>query len=193
MRMFVIVGTLSVVVGCATAPSFPQLRGGQRVDQPGISFVAPSGGPWSVLVASTYQISLARQGTLPAESYVVQASIYPLPTFDSKEQYLEHVRNGRAAEPQTGRFELIRNHEEFAGRRQETCVKHQAASKDFGAKRGGEYTVYETYGMNCIHPRNAQVGVFIEISRKAPPDLASPGLEQSGAALLESVQFRDFR
>ncbi|MFT6791160.1 MAG: hypothetical protein ACJA04_000360 [Cellvibrionaceae bacterium] len=102
------------------------------------------------------------------------------------------IKKGRSSEPKTGRFEKIKNREEIFNARPEMCVMHQ--SKDFGAKakRGGEFSILETYGMHCIHPTNQQVGVLVELSRKAPPNTTFSEFESMGATLLNSVVFREF-
>jgi hypothetical protein len=191
-RIFIAVIAL-ITAGCASQPRYPLFESGQRVSQPGISFIAPSGSTWSVFLHTNYQFVLARNGKTPNESYIVNVSVMQLPALSSNAAFLEHVKKGRTAEPQTGRFEVIRNSEELGTQRKETCVMHRSISKDFGAKRGGDYTIYETYGMNCIHPSKPQIGMFIELSRKAPPDSPDPGFEQLGVELLASVRFNDFR
>jgi len=190
MRILLVLFLMSQLTACAIYPQHP---GGQRIYQPGVSFIPPAGNQWSELMHSTYQITLITKGKSTDETIVVAAQIFQLPPFNSKEEFLKFVQKGRASEPQTGRFEAIRNHEMLDEQRKETCAKHQAASKDFGAKRGGEFTIYETSGMNCIHPKNTNVGVFIELSRKAPPGTTNDEFESLAGSLLKSTQFSDFR
>src|SRR5690606_788203 len=117
-----------------------------------------------------------------------------LPQVTSKDAFLDVIRTARANEPKTGRFELIRNAENLYDARAETCVIYRAASKDFGVegRRGGKYSVLETLGMHCIHPSRPQVGVHVELSRKAPPDTRYADFETEGLALLQSVTFGEF-
>jgi hypothetical protein len=181
---------LSLISGCANLPQHP---GGQIFVQPGVSFTPPAGSQWSILSLSTYQTALITKGKNDNESYIVATQLFQIPPFESNDAFLNYVQKGRASEPQTGRFETIKNEEALYKQREETCVKHRASSKDYGAKRGGEYAIYETYGMNCIHPKNSQVGVFIELSRKAPAGIANDEFDRLGENLLKSVQFTDFR
>jgi hypothetical protein len=143
----------------------------------------------------TYEASFGRFGESELETFVVLESVYnlPNPSF-SKEEFLIFVKENRSNEPKTGRFEEIRNYEQIYESRPEICIMHNEASRDYGseAKRGGEFSIYETYGMNCIHPEKPAVGVLIELSRKAPPGLASPEFEEMGATLLKSVKFGKF-
>lgn len=77
--------------------------------------------------------------------------------------------------------------------RTETCVKHEMESKDYGAKRGNDYMVIQYFGMNCIHPKNPTIGIFVEFSRKAPPGMEYPQFKTLGSHLLKSVEFSVFK
>ena len=95
------------LIGCSSGL---QLAGpqpvGARVDQPGVSFTLPPGTSWSVMVRSTYQVTLGARGPAKDETFVTHANVYQLPSGLSREQFLEHVKKGRADEPRTGRFEV---------------------------------------------------------------------------------------
>lgn len=194
MRPVIYLVLFTVLSSCVVAPRYDYLEGGQTVKQPGVSFVLPEGKPWSAISRSTYEAHFGRFGESKKETLVVYVTVYNIPQVASKQEFLELVKKGRAKEPETGRFEKIRNSEEINQERSETCVVHKAASKDFGvdARRGGEYSVYETYGMNCIHPGKPAVGIMVELSRKAPPENPYPGFDFMGANLLKSVTFGEF-
>lgn len=190
----ILAAALALSLGaCAGFASHTQVDGLQKIIQPGFSFIAPANRTWSVLVRSTYQVTLRTVGDNPNETLVVSASIYQIPAFSSPQDFLVYVKAGRAAEPQTGRFELVKNDEQLYADRGETCVKHEMESKDFGAKRGGDFSLIQYIGMNCIHPKNPEVGVFVELSRKAPPGIEFPEMKAMGSQLLESVEFSAFK
>ena len=133
------------------------------------------------------------RGPSKDETFVTHANVYQLPSGLSREQFLEHVRKGRADEPRTGRFEVVGNDEHLSERRQEVCVEHRAASRDHGATRGYSFTIVDYLGMNCIHPPDSSIGVLVELSRKAPPSLPDPAFDATGAELLHSVEFVKFK
>ena len=166
---------------------------GVRVDQPGVSFTLPTGRSWYVMVRSTYQVTLGGRGLSKDETFITNVAINQLPAGLSREQFLEYVKKGRAAEPQTGRFETVNNDEHFSDQRQEVCVEHRATSKDYGVTRGQSFAIIEYRGMNCIHPDDASIGVLVELSRKAPPSVADPAFDAAGAELLRSVEFKRFK
>jgi hypothetical protein len=195
MRLILSFISAFALSACVTVPSYQQFSGGSQVEQPGVSFVLPAEKTWSAIIRSGYQVSLGANERTNNETYIVSVRTYRIPTFSSTQKYLEFVKAGRSAnEPETGKFELIKNHEELYAARTATCVRHESASKDFSASavRNGSYTVLETFGMNCIHPNNPTVGVFIELSRKAPPDVAAPEFNAMGSRLLQSAKFNVF-
>lgn len=144
---------------------------------------------------STYQSAFGANEMPRNETLIVSTTVFNIPTNDSKQDFLAAVKKGRTQnEPQTGRFEVISNREELYGARPETCVVYQSAAKDFGveAKRGGEYSIFETFGMDCIHPSKPSVGISVELSRKAPPGTTFPEFEAMASNLLQSVKFVAF-
>ena len=193
MRLIVIVALTFTLSACVGASQRPQISGGERVTLAGVSFVAPANKSWIVLVQSTYQITVGTKGDNPNETLIASVSTFQIPTFSSPQDFLSYVKSARAAEPKTGRFEIIKNDEQLYVARSERCVKHEAESKDFGAKRGNDYTVIEYFGMNCIHPKNPTVGIFAELSRKAPPGIEYPEFKTMGSQLLESVEFSAYQ
>jgi len=128
------------------------------------------------------------------DTVIVSSSVYNINPPASKEDFLKAIHEGRSSEPDTGRFEEIRNTEQLYTDRPETCVIYRSASKDFGveAKRGGKYSVFEMIGMHCIHPNKPNVGIQLEFSRKAPPNTTFPNFENVGLAILKSVKFSEF-
>jgi len=179
---------------CATDPSYQYIRGGETVNQPGVSFVLPESRSWVAIIRSTYEAAFGASDMPKNDTLIVGVRIYNAPLYADKQEFLEAVKKDRGAGPEIGRFKIIRNNEELSSTRSETCVEHKSASKDFGveAKRGGEYSILETYGMNCIHPIKPQVGVLVELSRKAPPGTKFPEFDAMAKALLRSAKFGEF-
>lgn len=181
------------LTACAAPPSYQFIQGGDRVSQPGVSFVLPSGFQWTALLRSTYNGSFgAFRGK--DDTLIVGYTVYNLEPFETEDEFLRQISDGRAAEPKTGRFESVSNTEELYEDRSETCMIYRSTSRDFGveARRGGEYSVLEMVGMHCAHPLNKSVGVQVELSRKAPPANEYPELEGKALRLLRSVEFSEF-
>jgi hypothetical protein len=68
MRSIIIAGLVISLSACAGVPQRPQIAGGARITQPGVSFVVPANKSWFVLVQSTYQITLGAKGDSPNET-----------------------------------------------------------------------------------------------------------------------------
>lgn len=184
-----------LLTSCAgVAPDYQNIQGGTTVNQPGVTFVLPSRHMWAVVMRSTYQSVFGAFGIPKNDTLIVSTSVYNIKPPATKNEFLKVVHDGRANEPDTGRFESIKNSEQLYEGRSETCAVYRSASKDFGvkAKRGGPYSVFEVIGMHCVHPAKPNVGVQVELSRKAPPDTAYPDFESAGMTLLESVTFNAF-
>ena len=194
MRLVFVTALSLLLISCATGPSYQYLQGGERVDQPGVSFVLPSAHKWAAVMRSTYQSAFGALEMPRNDTLVVSSSVYRIQPTSSKDEFLKAVHEGRTSEPTTGRFEIIRNTEQLYEARTETCVLYKSASKDFGAeaKRGGQFSVLETIGMHCIHPSKPQVGMQVEFSRKAPPETTYQNFETTGLAVLQSVKFGEF-
>lgn len=184
----------ALLAACSTAPDVDMVPGGARVDLSGVSYVLPGDQPWAVLMRQTYQSAFGAMGQPRNETLIVSSAIYNIQPPATPADFLQAVQAGRSNEPDTGRFEIIRNTEQLVTDRPETCVQYRSASRDFGvdARRGGQYTVLETIGMHCVHPNKPNIGVQVELSRKAPPGTSNPAFDAEGLALRQSVTFRDF-
>ncbi len=194
----VIVAVCALLVSCSTAPkppSYQYLQGGERVTQPGVSYVLPATHKdWIATLRTTYQSAFAALGTQKYDTLIVASIVYKIEPSLSKLDFLHAVKTERNNEPDTGQYELIRNTEDLYEDRSETCVIYKSAYKDFGvnAKRGGEYSIYETIGMHCIYPYKSDIAILIELSRKAPPEMSYPNFEKEGLEILQSVKFVEF-
>jgi len=193
MRAIIICLTLILLSSCAAQPSFDRIPGGTRMSQHGVSFVPPTNKVWSVLLRYSYQTTLAMYGDDPSESLITQVSVFNIDPQKSKEAFLLYIQKKRAEEPDTGRYELIEQSLKPYSERKEICVWHRTSSKDFGAKREGVYTIFETLGMYCIHPSKPNIGIFVELSRKAPLGHVNKSFDSLGEQLLRSVIFNEFR
>lgn len=83
-----------LVTSCITVA--PIVSPHSRIDIYGVSSLPPQNGEWSVIVASGYQMSLAKSGDIDNESLVVEVSIFQLPEFDNDEGFLNYVQQGRS-------------------------------------------------------------------------------------------------
>lgn len=191
---FILLSLLLLATSSASASDYQYLKGGETVKQPGLSFALPKGKIWAAFMRSSYQAAFFAFPMPKHESLSVLSVVSSMPRIMNKQDFLEHVKSGLGGGPEIGRFEQMKLNTSLYEQRAETCVVYQSADKDFGveAKRGGEYSVYETFGMFCIHPDQPKVKVRVELSRKAPPGTTFPEFDAMAEGLLQSVVFSEF-
>ena len=196
MRVVTLLMLTLTLSACVVAPSYQQFSAGQTVVRAGVTFQLPKERSWSALVLSTYQTMLGANEKPDFETIMILVSSYPLPELSSPEAHLEYIKDTRKkTDPDTGRFKVIKNNEEIYSARAETCVKFESTVSDHAssAVRAGGFTVIDTYGMYCVHPNSPRTGVYVELSRKAPPESKSLTFKDMGERLLQSVQFIDYK
>lgn len=180
-----------LLAACTATPDLDMVPGGARVDLTSVTYELPGDQPWGVIMRQADQAAFGALGRPRNETLIVSSATYNIQTPATRADFLQAVQAARSNTPDTGRFQVIRNTEQLVTDRTETCVQYRSASRDFGAdgRPGGQYTVLETIGMHCVHPGKPGIGVQVELSRRAPPDLPNPDLDAQGQALLRSVTF----
>lgn len=127
----------------------------------GVSSLPPQNGSWTIITVSGYQASIGKAGEKKNESLVANLYIYKLPELPTDEAFLSHVAKGRVAEPDIGRFEILKNDETISTLNGASCVKYHSISKDKSARiqNGGTASMLlENLGYHCKHPKNQAVG-----------------------------------
>ena len=193
MYRIVVIFLSIFITSCATVA--PVVNPNDSISIYGVSSLPPQNGDWSVLTVSGYQMSLTKNGSIKNESLAVNVSIYQLPVFPTDEGFLKHVIQGRAAEPDIGRFEVLTNSESIATLNGANCVVYHSISKDKRAQiQGGDTAVMllENRGYNCKHPENVTVGVIIEYSLRHFPESEYLSFEKNANEFASNIKFTDF-
>ena len=193
MKIITLLTILLLLSSCMTKPNYETINGGQRIQQAGSSFVPPTNKAWSIIAQQTYRTMLAMQGENKKETIIISSSMFNIEPHESKASFLSSIKKVRNSEPDTGRFEVIKQSLDIYSERTEICAKFSSSSKDFGAQRDNKYTIYETYGMYCIHPNKPNIGFHIELSRKAPFGNENKLFNSLGEQLIKSVEFIKFK
>ncbi len=178
---------------CVSVPNFDTVRGNnkQRIAIAGASFIPSGDMVWIIEKHHTYQATLFNR--YQDETLAIALETFNLSNETDKENFLSFIKEQDKQSPKTGRFERLNQSFEPYNHQNAQCVKHIASSKDYGAKRDGEYTIFEVYGMYCIHPHNNDIGIFIQLSRKAPFSQKTELLNTWGQDLLDSVVFKPYK
>lgn len=193
MRLTVILILFQLLSGCAAQPNFNTVVGGNDFSQAGLTYITPVGFEWKILVQQTSRTNIATHGRNKDETYMISTTMYNIPPDQKAEEFLTYFKSESSGEPNTGRFEKISERIQLDKDRIEVCINYSRSSKDYGAKRSGEYTIYEVYGMHCIHPHKSSIAAYIEISRKSPFSQTDSPIDEIGRKLLKSVKLRDFK
>lgn len=119
-----------------------------------VSSLPLQNGSWTLLTATGYQISLAKEGSKKNEPLVPNVAIYQIPEFSNHEQSLSHISQGRAAEPNMGRFEVQKNEESLSPLYGVTCAKYHSISRDKNAQiqGGGTRNAFRKFGISLYSP-----------------------------------------
>jgi len=181
------------IVSCISTPNFNKIRGNsnQRISISGMSFVPSTDVLWDIIKQHTSTALLFNKNK--EETLIIAIETFNLSSEINKNNFLSFVKNNEMKAPKTGRFERITESIDAYNHKEAVCVKQVASSKDYGAKRDGQYAIFEIYGMSCIHPANSNIGIFIQLSRKAPWNQKQVLFNQWGQALLNSVIFKPYR
>ena len=161
----------------------------------GVSSQPPQNGSWTLLTAAGYQMSFAKEGAKKNESLVANVVIYQIPEFQNNEKFLSHIIQGRASEPNIGRFEILKNEEALVPLNGTTCVKYHSISRDKAAQiQGGETAemLLENIGYHCIHPKNQTVGVNMEYSLRHYSDTTYETFANNANEYFNNIKFTEF-
>lgn len=181
------------MTSCVTVA--PVIHPGTELSIYGVSSLPPQNGNWTLLAASGYQISLAREGSKKNESLVANVAIYQIPEFSDDRQFLEHIVQERKAEPDIGRFEVQKNEETLSPLNGARCVRYHSVSRDKAARIRDGVTVemlLENLGYHCIHPKKLTVGVIIEYSLRHYSDTDYSTLNDDASEFFSNIKFTEF-
>lgn len=193
MRKIIVIVSGTFLLSCVTTA--PVVNPSREINLYGISSLPPQNGSWTLLTATGYQLSLAKQGEKSNESLVANVYIYQLPGLASDKEFIDHISKGRAAEPEMGRFEILKNEERLEVLNGANCVKYHSISKDRSARvqaGGTAAMLLENLGYHCMHPRNHAVGVNIEYSLRHYPETGYPSFESNAVDFFRNVKFTEF-
>lgn len=193
VRRIIVIALGALMASCVSTT--PIMNPSREINLYGVSSLPPQNGSWAIITASGYQASLGREGEKKNESLVANLYIYQLPELDTDTEFLSHVAKGRAAEPDIGRFEVLKNDETISTLNGANCVKYHSISKDKSARiqsGGTTLMLLENLGYHCKHPRNQKVGVNIEYSLRHYPETSYPSFETNAENFFNNVKFTEF-
>ena len=112
---------------------------------------------------------MAKKGNNLDETYGLNIIVFELPNLDSKEEFVEYIKDGRAKDTDPERFKIIRDeiniYEDFV----DYCVTYYSAAEDKKAKKRSKNKdpmILEMAGYVCRHPKNKNLAVDFDFSHR---------------------------
>lgn len=172
-------GLHGVLVGEHANPVSPgQLFGGQFMQAH-----APNSPGWVLLRESSTDITFARPGGSERESYVAMVSFFDLPATESKDAFVEHIRQGREADSSPDRFSNVQVTYTYSEERGYPCVAYVSSSLDVKAP-GGALTLADR-GIYCRHPKSQGLGFWVSYSQRSAA--TDPDFAEQASSFVEGV------
>lgn len=188
-----IIPIILLLASCVSMP--PAVNPSTAIPLSGLSVFPPVNGKWHKVQHSAYQLVLMSRGKEKDESIGVNISLFQLPQFDSDDEFLSYVKQGRSQEPNTGRFNILKNNESISALKEAKCVKYHSISEDHGAKKvssNSSLMLLENIGYNCKHPLNQSVGVNIEYSLRHYQKQTYESLGSDSKEFFNKIKFLNF-
>lgn len=183
-----------VVAGCATpgGPGVPVPQPPPRIQQQGYSFVPLDEPDWLVIGRDASKIALVKMGRNDDETFAIQATLFPLPSFDGDEALMAIVKAGQARDIDPKRFRLTTHDVNPEPARLADCVRSHAVAEDNAAvKRSGRSgaMILETLTLTCAHPRSRGVAVNVAYSHRHYPGDEDARFTAKAEEVFGSVRF----
>ena len=102
-----IIPFIMLLASCMSMP--PAVSSSTVIPISGLTILPPEQGKWHKVQHSAYQLVLMSRGKEKDESVGINISLFQLPKFNSDDQFLSYVTQGRSQEPKTGRFNILKN------------------------------------------------------------------------------------
>jgi len=90
--------------------------------QPGLKVLSPDGDDWNIVQRTQTMLAFGKRGVKQGESYIAAASLYRIPIFKTNDQFLKFVKEGRRANDDPSRFEVLKNIETLSEKQSALCV-----------------------------------------------------------------------
>jgi hypothetical protein len=179
---------------CATGSQAPPELPvpGQRIIQPGYSFLPPAERGWHAGPRDQFRVSIAKRGSHADESYAVQGSVFRLPRFETTAELAQIVKEGMQRDTDPTRFAVTRHDVVPDASRPTECVRSHAVAEDRNpvkrTSRAGPM-VLELVSLTCAHPKNKSVGIDVTYSHRYYAGGQDASLPQKADHVLASVEF----
>lgn len=169
----------------------------ERISQQGYSLMPLNEPGWFIGGRNSYQLALLKRGEEPDGTVVIQATLMPLPAFNTAEELAQLVREHQAHHTDLQyrqRFTIV-THEVTAYTHQGIgCVKSHLVTEDHAAVKRSATPgdmLLEALTLTCPHPSNRQAGVNVMYSQRSYPAQRDPAFLEKAARVLDSIELTE--
>ena len=133
-------------------------------------------------------LHFTKAGKFDYESVVAQVALFQLTSFQTEEELLRIVSEGRKMDTDPDRFSIVRNKETVTQTiKAGLCINYESLIEDASPASVDKKMLLNISGFICPHPKNSSIGVDISYSARYFPSNASHYFDVDITA--ESVHF----
>ena len=192
-RIFGASALLAVIAACAPLPPKMLPSPPQRIYQNTYSLVPPDEPGWAVAGRRANELSLARGGEKPDETFAIQGSLLRTRPISSSAE-LARVVEGLLAQADARRFKVLRAEAAEDRSRREICARSHFVAEDHAAVKKTSTPgpmILEALSLTCVHPKNADWAVMVTYSHRYYPSQNDPALGEKAAGVHATLEFLD--
>ena len=176
-------------LGCGGA-SGPKLPANYYYEGSYIDIHSPDSEGWYEAKKSTSQIVFLKDGNIPGESYVARVVFFPLENTNTKEEFLNLIKNNETENRNLERFTPIESSFQLSEQRSYLCVMAKQLSKDKMAKTssfGTEEQFMQVKSLFCKDPKSKGRGFMVGYSFRG--FAVNKSFDDEANSFIDGVQF----
>lgn len=176
-------------LGC-TGANGPELPANYYYKGSYIDIHSPNSEGWSEGTKSISQIVFLKEGNLSGETYVARVVFFPLETTNTKEEFLNLIKNNETKNSNKERFTPIESNFKFSEQRSYPCIMAKQLSKDKMAKTslfGTEEQFMQVQSLYCKDPKSEGRGFMVGYSFRGYT--VDKNFEKEAHSFINGVQF----
>ena len=187
---YITLGVIAIVFSGCTETSSPKLPANYYYEGSYIDIHSPDSEGWHESRKSNSQIVFTKHGKVSGESYVARVVFFPLETTNTKEEFLDLIKNNETKNSNKERFTKIESNFQLSEQRSYLCVMAKQLSKDKMAKTSPlstEEQFMQVQSLYCKDPKSEGRGFMVGYSFRGYA--VHKGFEKEADSFINGVQF----
>lgn len=153
---------------------------------------SPQEDGWIIAYRNTGQTAFAKEGSNTDETYGTNVILFELPVLNSREEFINFVKEGRKKATDSKRFNITKDELEYFDGREDYCVSYHSVAEDSEAvkrSRNKDIMILEMVGYLCRHPQNKNIGINFDYSQRYYPGHQDENLTTKAHGTFKSLKF----